>query len=336
MPKKKKGEGDNAYQERVSDWRANYQERMADWRDAKNRYETAQRDRARTVAQGKLDYKWKVRDDAAAVTTAARDAMKQAVNERIGRLSAGVGTGRAFASVTGFDLSSAASLQSEALWRGKRSTPPAPRGAESRAGERRRSRPESRRSCPTANNVKKWLIKKRDQMSKFAEMLGGLKKKGVLAVMLAQVAQMDPGVRTSSRRRACRYWLRLAESDPAEYRRCRRERGAHQRRRHTVRRRIRCSRRPQRAHRRVADVEGACSGGAEVGRARRHLHIHAAIPTAGRRGDRHRRLAVADHRPRHRLRTQRRPHRHGDLDRHHLPRPPRRRPVLGTRTVIRT
>ena len=39
MPKKKKGEGDNAYQERVSDWRANYQERMADWRAAKNRYE---------------------------------------------------------------------------------------------------------------------------------------------------------------------------------------------------------------------------------------------------------------------------------------------------------
>ena len=193
MPKKKKGEGDNAYQERVSDWRANYQERMADWRDAKNRYETAQRDRARTVAQGKLDYKWKVRDDAAAANQAARDAMKQAVNERIGRLSAGVGTGRAFASVTGFDLSSAASLQSEALLARQAvntaGTPEERKVALANAAEADRKAAEA---APTANNVKKWLIKKRDQMSKFAEMLGGLKKKGVPAVMLAQVAQMDP------------------------------------------------------------------------------------------------------------------------------------------------
>jgi len=193
MPKKKKGEGDNAYQERVSDWRANYQERMADWRAAKNRYETAQRDRARTVAQGKLDYKWKVRDDAAAANQAARDAMKQAVSERIGRLSAGVGTGRAFASVTGFDLSSAAQLQSEALLARQAvntaGTPEERKVALANAAEADRKAAEA---APTANNVKKWLIKKRDQMSKFAEMLGGLKKKGVPAVMLAQVAQMDP------------------------------------------------------------------------------------------------------------------------------------------------
>ena len=52
-------------------------------------------------------------------------------------------------------------------------------------------------------------------MSKFAEMLGGLKKKGVPAVMLAQVAQMDPSQDFKSAARL-QIWLRLAESDPAD------------------------------------------------------------------------------------------------------------------------